>query len=374
VKNILYLFLCLAPIFVSAQDAPLRIADKKPVLKQCLQVVDEIQREQCTNEGMLTYLYKSIVYPDTALAQELEGMVVAEIVIGKSGSVIAHKLLKDIGGGCGEEVSRVLEELTKLSPIWSPAFKDGVPVDYAMTIPVKFKMPEPPAPPLPYNIYGTDTVYHTYSVAPVFGKDIQVLEKKLLDELTYPKGFEDSCMVGSMVAQIVVGKNGEINIIDIIDCEDLGIDFKFQLIELINKTTGGWTPAMFDSIPVHAFHNIRAVFSPKSEGCKTAASNYTAANEMARQGELKYAQGDFDNALVDWGKAIDLFPENAEFRLLRGQALMEKGVMKAQCCEDLTMAGQHVSLDPILSSVLPLVCQTAALDTIVPDSTAVEKN
>ena len=237
-----------------------------------------------------------------------------------------------------------------------------------MTIPVKFKIPEPPAPPLPYNIYGAaDTVYHTYSKSPVLGENIQVIEKKLLDELKYPAGYQDSCMVGSMVAQIVVSKKGEINILDITDYEDLGFDFQFQLIELLNTTTGQWTPAMYEDEPVHAFHNIRAVFVPKSASCKTEAANYTAANEMARLAEARYLQGDIESALADWGKAIDLFPTNAEFRLLRGQALMDKGIMKAQCCEDLTIAGEHVPLDPILRSVLPLVCQAGAQD-----STAVE--
>jgi len=242
-----------------------------------------------------------------------------------------------------------------------------------MTIPVKFKIPEPPAPPLPYTVYGTDTVYHAYSKAPMLGDNIQVLEKKLLDGLTYPAGFEDSCMVGSMVAQIVVSKTGEINILEIIDYEDLGIDFQFKLIELLNTTTGQWTSAVYDSIPVHAFHSIRAVFSPKAEGCKTEASNFLAANEMARQGEIRYIQKDIESALVQWGKAIDLFPENAEFRLLRGQALMDRGIMKAQCCEDLTIAGQHVPLDPILSSVLPLVCAAGSIDSVKVDSTGVEK-
>ncbi len=368
-RILLLLLICVAPFVLQAQDEPLRIADKKPILKKCLQVGDEIQREQCTNEGMLTYLYQNIIYPDTALAQGLEGMVVAEIVIAKSGMVTSHKILKDIGAGCGEEVGRVLNELTKVAPIWAPALKGGQPIDYVMTIPVKFKIPEPPAPPLPYNIYGeADTVYHTYTSAPMLGENIQVLEKKILDELNYPKGFEDSCFVGSMVAQLVVSKKGELNILEIIDYEDLGIDFQFQLIELINSTSGQWSPAMYDGQPVHAFHNIRAVFSPKSAVCQTSASNFASANEMARLGEVRYLQGDFESALEQWGKAIDLFPNNAEFRLLRGQALMDKGVMKAQCCEDLTLAGRNVPLDPILRSVLPLVCQAGAQDSAVVDS------
>ncbi len=370
--RIFILLLFLLPQFLIAQTDAMRIVDQKPVLRKCLNVPNVLEQEQCSNQGILSYIFQNVIYPDSALTQEIEGMVVAEIRIDKFGNVSDHKILKDIGGGCGAEISRVLEELKKVNNLWSPAVKAGQTVDYLMTIPVKFKIPEPAPPALPYNVFGTDTIYHQYSTIPIYGSSIQDMEKLILDDLNFPTGFEDSCSVGTMVAQVVISKEGNLRIVEIIDYDNLGIDFQFKLIELLNLTAGKWHPGTYEEKPVNVLHNIRAVFSPKGNGCQEAASMFASANELARQGEISYADGDLDTALDKWGSAIKLFPNNAEFRLLRGQTLLEKGLNPFQACEDLSIAKMNVTLDAITAASLPLICMQGNRDNQV-DSTEVKE-
>ena len=86
--------------------------------------VVETQAELPFPNGFDGYLSKSIVYPEAARQAGIEGQVSVEFVIEKDGSVTNIKILRDIGGGCGEELVRVL----KAMPKWKPALQRGKPV------------------------------------------------------------------------------------------------------------------------------------------------------------------------------------------------------------------------------------------------------
>lgn len=73
----------------------------------------------------------------------MEGIVVVEFIIDKTGAVTKSKILKDIGAGCGEEALRVVG----LMPKWTPGIQRGRQVSVALRLPVKFKVAEPAATP-----------------------------------------------------------------------------------------------------------------------------------------------------------------------------------------------------------------------------------
>ena len=68
-----------------------------------------------------------------------------------------------------------------------------------------------------------------------------------------------------------------------------------------------------------------------------------------------YNEGKKEEGLAKLSEAIDLFPQNANFRYLRGQIyLNEKQNEKA--CEDLQIA-KRVLAGSFLDSLLPLICK-----------------
>ncbi len=85
---------------------------------------------------LLKYLASSIVYPDSAREKNIQGTVAATFVINKDGSLSEAVIVKEIGGGCGEEVLRVLA----LMPNWLPGEVDGQPVRVRFTLPVRFAL------------------------------------------------------------------------------------------------------------------------------------------------------------------------------------------------------------------------------------------
>ena len=87
-------------------------------------VVAEVQAEFPYPGGLKGYFAEHFVYPEAARNEGIEGVVAVEFVIEKDGSVSNIKILRDIGGGCGDEMVRVL----KAMPKWSPATQRGKPV------------------------------------------------------------------------------------------------------------------------------------------------------------------------------------------------------------------------------------------------------
>lgn len=76
-------------------------------------------------EAFQEYLTRHTAYPLTAKQAGLQGWVTFQFVINKQGEISDIKILKDIGGGAGAEVLRVLENYHKK---WAPAKNNGNPV------------------------------------------------------------------------------------------------------------------------------------------------------------------------------------------------------------------------------------------------------
>ena len=87
---------------------------------------------------MMKFLADNIVYPQQAKDNKIEGRVFVSFVVEKDGSISNIKVLRDIGGGCGAEVVRVV----KLMPKWKPGTQKGKPVRVQFNLPVQFTMPK----------------------------------------------------------------------------------------------------------------------------------------------------------------------------------------------------------------------------------------
>lgn len=87
-------------------------------------------------EALYKYLASNIKYPVAAKEQKIQGHVIVNFVIEKDGSVSNIKLLRDIGGGCGEEAIRVVQAMPK----WKPARLRGKRVRAQFNLPINFNL------------------------------------------------------------------------------------------------------------------------------------------------------------------------------------------------------------------------------------------
>ncbi len=90
----------------------------------------------CADQRLLEYIYGNIKYPSIARENGIEGTVFATFVVEKDGSITIPKVLRDIGGGCGKEVLRVIKQM----PDWIPGAQRGRKVRVQFNLPVKFSL------------------------------------------------------------------------------------------------------------------------------------------------------------------------------------------------------------------------------------------
>ena len=85
---------------------------------------------------MYEYLYANIKYPQVAKENNITGRVYLTFVVEKDGSIANPKILRDIGGGCGNEALRVIKSMPK----WSPGKQRGKAVRVQFNLPVVFDL------------------------------------------------------------------------------------------------------------------------------------------------------------------------------------------------------------------------------------------
>ena len=98
------------------------------------------ERLSCADTKLLQFIQGNILYPVKAKESKIQGRCYVTFVVGKDGTVKDAKMLRDIGGGCGEEALRVVNEMNKQGIIWIPGMKNGQPVSVQFNLPVNFEL------------------------------------------------------------------------------------------------------------------------------------------------------------------------------------------------------------------------------------------
>lgn len=139
IKKLLLLSVLLVPYLTGySQDVPNNRNQKEETNNEKRAIVKEdsvpesifrfVDQEAQPRGGINTfqkYLAKNTSYPEEAKDAGIQGRVVYEFIIGTDGKIRNIRILKDIGGGCGDAVRQVLENYDKK---WKPAINDGVAV------------------------------------------------------------------------------------------------------------------------------------------------------------------------------------------------------------------------------------------------------
>jgi len=84
------------------------------------------------------YMLQNIRYPAAAREELIEGTVTARFVVDENGRITRTTLLKNLAGGCGREVMRVLAA----SPNWTPYRHNGKRIPSVFEMSVKFRLYE----------------------------------------------------------------------------------------------------------------------------------------------------------------------------------------------------------------------------------------
>ena len=327
------------------------VADVSPRFPGCEQLdTTEAVIKDCAQKSLLSFIYGNVRYPYEAREQNLEGTVVVSFVIEKDGKISAPEIIKDLGGGTGEEVMRVITAMNGAFIRWKPGEKAGVPVRTRFNLPVKFRLEEAPE----YFMVGRDSVYTVLDTQPVFTEGDEALENFGAENLQTPPAFQDSCFIGYTDVSLLINPDGTVKVMNVNDYNNLGTDFQFEAIRLANATAGKWTAAERNGRKVPTVTDFRLFFENESENCRTLRSDFERAETLANEGEALYNEGNTEEGLQKINEALDLFPENTNFLYLRGQIYMtEKDFERA--CEDFTKVRNTLTSSPV-EDFYQLIC------------------
>lgn len=99
-------------------------------------IVEEDPEFPGGTEALYKYLSENIKYPQEARDKGITGKVYVSFVIEKDGSVSRPRVLREIGGGCGDEAVRVVMGMPK----WIPGKQRGKPVRVQFNLPISFNL------------------------------------------------------------------------------------------------------------------------------------------------------------------------------------------------------------------------------------------
>ncbi len=104
--------------------------------KEIFSVVEESAIPVGGYPAFYKFIGERIKYPSEARHLGIEGKVYIEFAVNRDGSLSDFRVIKGIGGGCDEEVIR----LVSMSPAWIPGTQKGKPVKQKMVIPITFSL------------------------------------------------------------------------------------------------------------------------------------------------------------------------------------------------------------------------------------------
>lgn len=203
--------------------------------------VYEFADKQATFKGnYLDYLVQNINYPQAAVDSNIQGTVYLDVFIGKAGEIKDVVIRKNPGGGLGEEAARVVKSM----PAWNPAYQNGKPVNFKMTLPVKFVL----APD------DSDTLTEVPDVMPVFKGGN--MNEYIKENTIYPESATERNIQGTVFLDVIIGRKGEIKRVKIIKNPGGGLG---EEAARVVKNMPAWEPGTLNGKAV----NVRLVLPVK---------------------------------------------------------------------------------------------------------------
>ncbi|HYV92068.1 MAG TPA: energy transducer TonB [Chitinophagales bacterium] len=180
-KLFILVFICVIPFYVAGQEK---------VSKDSVHTyVEKMPEFPGGNAGLTKFLQKNLRYPPEAREKGVEGRVVTQFVVDEDGTITDVQILRGIGGGCDEEVIRVL----KMMPRWIPGTQNNLPVKVFFKMPVTFALGEEDDKNEGVHFAGNEKEY----------------QKFLRKNLKYPKDARKNRIEGVVSLSFHVDKYGK---------------------------------------------------------------------------------------------------------------------------------------------------------------------
>ena len=131
----------MAPTHTSSGEKIFKVVDQMPLFPGCDAAAGYSEDlRNCANKKMLEFIYQNVKYPETARKEGIEGTIVIRFLVEKDGTINDAEIVRNVGGGTGEEALRVVNLMRDMDTKWIPGQQDGKKVNVNFNLPVKFKL------------------------------------------------------------------------------------------------------------------------------------------------------------------------------------------------------------------------------------------
>jgi len=177
-------------------------------------------KNQCSKEKMLEYVYTNLKYPEEARKNLTEGMAVIQFKIWKDSTIRDIKIVRDPGDGTGEEAAKLVASMRDMDQKWRPGHQKGRAVCVQYTMPIKFKLEGSPTSRSRIN-YNSDIIHlSNVDEEPIFPdckkyRDYDCTSEKLQEFIEenqlYPEEALKNKTEGTVHMSFVIEKDGTIS-------------------------------------------------------------------------------------------------------------------------------------------------------------------
>ncbi len=292
-------------VLLNESDDPIfKVVDEMPRFPGCEEKPDLKEKESCAQAEMLNFVYTNIIYPEQARDADVQGTVVVRFVVSADGSITKPEVLRSIGGGCDEEVLRIVGEM----PNWIPGKNDGKAVAVQYNLPVKFKLADEET-----ESKASESDTDAADEMPRFpgcedntdaSERNNCAQSEMLNfiytNIKYPEEAREANVQGVVVSKFTVAADGTVKNAEIVRSIGGGCDE--AVLEVIAQMPK-WIPAVKDGENIAADYHLPVKF------------------KLADEPETAQPQPDKENTLCwDVGLTLDNFiispnPNDGEFRL-----------------------------------------------------------
>ena len=243
-----------------ATDASTGISNPSSDGSDTTNVVYEVVEIQPSPPGGMAgwnkYLMENLRYPTNAQQKGIEGTVIVAFVVNTDGTTTDIEILRSVGGGCDEEVIRIV----KGSPKWTPGMQRGTPVRTRMRLPLRFMLggtdtsrdsteitlnavPLPPTEGQDSTKENSEIFFNLVDTPPSPVGGVEAWQRYLSLNLTYPTSARRSGIQGTVLVSFIVNTDGSIEGVELVQGIGGGCDEEAMRIF---KSSPRWSPGMIN--------------------------------------------------------------------------------------------------------------------------------
>ena len=199
--------------------------------------------------ALISFLNENIKYPPKAAQDRVEGKVIVQFVVKKTGKIDDVKVLRSVRKDLDDEAVRVV----KMMPDFIPAKQDGELTDMPYTIPVSFKLFDKMEP---LTVSEGSDVPDDFE-PPMFPGGERALMEFLKENVKYPPMAAKRKTQGRVVMTFVVDKTGKVTEIKVAKSVDIYLDT--EAIRVC-KLLPDFIPARQNGEPVSVWFTLPITF------------------------------------------------------------------------------------------------------------------